>query len=132
MTIPTAARAIAAKVSEAFTADQELVMLMNAAQRRLCNANGDPWSGLHPDAIGLLYGDIPASAIPADGAIRSEVTAVMADALRLTETGDLSERYAAIETAALLSVQRIHENPPCVCRLHARRRGAPPARRRCR
>jgi hypothetical protein len=108
MTIPATARAIAAKVSHAFTADQELVMLMNAAQRQLCDANRDLWSGVHPDAIALLYGDMPASAIQADGAIRSEVTAVMADALRLTEAGDLSERYAAIETAALLSVQRIH------------------------
>lgn len=108
MTIPTAARAIAAKVSEAFMADQELVMLMNAAERRLRDANRDLWSGLHPDAIALLYGDTHASAIQADGGVRSEVTAAMADALRLTEAGDLSERYAAVETAALLSVQRIH------------------------
>ena len=40
-----------------FESDVQLAERLNGAQRRLRHANDQLWSGLHPDAIGLVYDD---------------------------------------------------------------------------
>jgi hypothetical protein len=49
------ARALAAQLSVLFERDSGIVARLNDAQRRLAGANERLWSGLAPDALGLLY-----------------------------------------------------------------------------
>jgi len=73
--VPVRARGLASRLSALFERDVEIVKRLNDAQRRLCNANERLWSGLSPDAFGLIYdGSAPAGA--------SRIAAVMADARR--------------------------------------------------
>lgn len=59
--VSAAARELAARLSVLFERDVEIVQRLNDAQRRLLGANDRLWSGLDPDALGLLYdGAVPA------------------------------------------------------------------------
>ena len=49
--VPAPARQLAGRLAEAFEQDQALAEQQNSAQHRLQAANGDLWSGLHPDAL---------------------------------------------------------------------------------
>jgi hypothetical protein len=53
--VSAAARELAARLSALFERDVEIVQWLNDAQRRLLGANDRLWSGLNPDAFGLLY-----------------------------------------------------------------------------
>ena len=53
--VPAGARALAARLAALFAADREIVVRLNDAQHRLAAANGRLWSGLAPDAFGLIY-----------------------------------------------------------------------------
>ena len=68
----------------------------------LQTTNARLWSGLHPNALALLYDDMHSIGIGAPGAIRSEVAAVMIDALR----DDAGQHQ--LETTVLRLVQEIH------------------------
>jgi hypothetical protein len=73
--VPAPARGLASRLSALFERDVEVVKRLNDAQRRLYNANERLWSGLSPDAFGLIYdGSAPAGA--------SQIAALMADARR--------------------------------------------------
>jgi hypothetical protein len=61
--VPAHARELAARLSALFERDVEIVKRLNDAQRRLANANERLYSGLAPDAFGLLYDDNAAAAI---------------------------------------------------------------------
>jgi hypothetical protein len=100
--VPTKARELAGELADAFARDQQLARQLNDAQQRLQSANARLWSGLHPDALGLLYDDTHAIGIDTPGAIRSEVAAVMIDALR----NGADEQQ--LETTVLAPVQEIH------------------------
>jgi hypothetical protein len=52
---PARARELAARLSALFCRDVEFVEWLNDAQRRLRDANERLWSGLSPDAFGLIY-----------------------------------------------------------------------------
>jgi hypothetical protein len=93
---------LAGRLADAFEHDQALAEQQNDAQHRLQAANGDLWSGLHPDALGLLYDDTHAAGIIEPAPTRSRITAVMADA-RSAGADD-----EAIETGVLAAVQEIH------------------------
>lgn len=55
------ARALAAQLAALFETDSQIAGRLNDAQRRLRDANDRLWSGLAPDAFGLLYdGHAPA------------------------------------------------------------------------
>jgi hypothetical protein len=59
--VPARARELAAGLSALFDRDVEIVGRLNDAQRRLREANERLWSGLAPDAFGLIYdGQAPA------------------------------------------------------------------------
>ena len=59
--VPAYARALAARLSALFDKDSRIVARLNGAQRRLRHANDRLWSGLAPDAFGLIYdGSAPA------------------------------------------------------------------------
>jgi len=53
--VPAGARALAAQLAALFEADCEIVARLNDAQHRLAGANRRLWSGLAPDAFGLIY-----------------------------------------------------------------------------
>jgi hypothetical protein len=53
--VPVQARALAARLSALFDTDAGIVGGLNDAQHRLQDANDRLWSGLHPDALGLIY-----------------------------------------------------------------------------
>jgi len=54
--VPERARELAGRLSALFERDVEIVGRLNDAQRRLHGANELLWSGLSPDAFGLVYG----------------------------------------------------------------------------
>ena len=59
--VPARVRALAAELARLFETDQEIVERLNDAQHRLAAANDRLWSGLAPDAFGLIYdGTAPA------------------------------------------------------------------------
>lgn len=90
---PARARELAARLAVLFGRDVEIVERLNDAQRRVRDANERLWSGLSPDAFGLVY----------DGAAiagQSQVVALVSDALR--SGGPESE------TAVLGALQQIH------------------------
>jgi hypothetical protein len=55
--LPARAREVAAKLARLFASDVQLAERLNDAQRRLRRANDRLLSGLHPDALGLVYDD---------------------------------------------------------------------------
>jgi hypothetical protein len=59
--VPARARELAGAISALFTRDAAIVARLGDAQQRLRAANERLWSGLHPDAIGVLYDGIAAS-----------------------------------------------------------------------
>jgi hypothetical protein len=101
-TVPARARELASSLAALFERDSQIVKRLNDAQTRLQDANLRLWSGLHPDALALLYDDTHAAAIAADGGIRSEINAVMIGQLH-DGAGDRE-----LETAVLKVVQEIH------------------------
>jgi hypothetical protein len=100
--VPDAARRLAGQLADAFEQDRGLAEQLTAAQHRLQGANEKLWSGLHPDALGLLYDDTHAVGIGEPATVRSQVTAVMADA-RGAGAGE-----AGVETVVLQAVQEVH------------------------
>src|SRR4051794_23037777 len=53
--VPALARELAARLSALFERDVTIVGRLNDAQHRLADANERLWSGLSPDAFGLIY-----------------------------------------------------------------------------
>ncbi len=97
--VPEAARQLAGRLAEAFEQDRGLAEQLNDCQDRLRAGNGQLWSGVHPDALGLLYDDTAAVGVY-DGA--SVITGGMIDALRAGLPA------AEVEAAALLGLQEAH------------------------
>ena len=90
---PARACELAACVSALFERDVEIVGRLNDVQRRLHDANEGLWSGLSPDAFGLLYdGAAPAG--------QSAIAALMSDAL--------SSGRPESRTAVLGALQQAH------------------------
>jgi hypothetical protein len=79
--VPARARELAGALSMLFTRDAAIVAQLSDAQRRLRAANERLWSGLHPDAIGVLYDGVGASGSSAIAALmgdgRPDATAVL-------------------------------------------------------
>jgi hypothetical protein len=89
--VPVRARALAGRLAALFERDVEIVERLNSAQRRLCDANERLWSGLTPDAFGLIYdGAAPAG--------RSQIAELLGDA-----GGEPAARAAALE-----ALQQVH------------------------
>jgi hypothetical protein len=70
--VPARARELAGAISALFTRDAAIVARLNDAQQRLRRTNDQLWSGLHPDALGLLYDGIAASGSSAIAALDSD------------------------------------------------------------
>ena len=95
--VPEAAHRLAAELADAFETDRGLAERLKAAQHRLRAANGRLWSGLHPDALGLVYDDGAAV-----GQGSSAVAEGIVDAVR--SGGSAAE----IEAAVLGELQEAH------------------------
>jgi len=86
--VPAHARELAVELSALFERDVTIVRRLSDAQHRLIDANERLWSGLSPDAIGLIYdGAGPAGA---------------------SEIGALMDGACAGEVAVLAVLQEIH------------------------
>lgn len=77
--VPEAARQLAGRLVEVFEQDRGLAERLTDCQHRLQAANGQLWSGLHPDALGLIYDDTAAVGVHQG---RSVIAGAMIDALR--------------------------------------------------
>lgn len=86
--LPAHARELAARLCELFEHDQVIVRQLREAQHRLSEANQRLWSGLHPDALALIYNETA----PAG---RSQIAALLATA-------------SDPEAAVLCALQRAH------------------------
>jgi hypothetical protein len=85
--VSACARELAARLSALFERDVEIVERLNDAQRRLRVANDRLWSGVHPDALGLVY-DGAAAVGPGESAIAGRMSAALSasGARRRSET----------------------------------------------
>ena len=93
LTVPARARELAARLSALFERDVEIVGRLNEAQSRLRDANERLWSGLAPDAFGLVYdGSVPAG--------QSQIAKLMSDA---RSAGGLDT-----DVAVLGALQQVH------------------------
>lgn len=91
--VPTPARELAARLAALFERDVEIVERLNDAQGRLRDANERMWSGLSPDAFGLLYdGVAPAG--------ESQIARLVGDARSASGAGS--------QTDLLQALQQIH------------------------
>ncbi len=97
--VPARARELAVRLSALFRSDCQLAGLLNEAQDRLRHANDGLWSGLHPDALGLVYDDAHQVAI---GQGTNSIAGRMMDPLRV------GGREREVETAVLAALQQIH------------------------
>lgn len=97
--VPAQGRKLAAELAVLFEQDRRLVLQLNEAARRLRSANGRLWSGLHPDAIELLYENTDPLAI-SRGA--SAIAGIIADAIRA------GAAEHEVETAVLPALQETH------------------------
>lgn len=77
--VPAHARGLAARLSALFQRDVEIVKQLNDAHHRLDNANERLFSGLAPDAYGVLYDDAAAAAIATSPIAASPIAALIRD-----------------------------------------------------
>jgi len=94
---PEAAQRLAAELADAFETDRGLAEQQNSAQDRLRAANDRLWSGLHPDALGLVY-DGPA-------AVGQGASAVAEDVVDAVRAGGSA---AEVEASVLGELQEVH------------------------
>lgn len=88
--MPALARELAGRLSALFERDVEIVGRLNDAQCRLQSANERLWSGLSPDAFGLVYD----GSAPAGG---GQIAAMTADARRTGEPDTSVAALAALQ-----------------------------------
>ncbi len=93
------ARRLARPLAEAFDSDQRLAVRQNDALGRLRAGNEQLWSGLHPDALGLLNDDMSAVAI---GAGSSVIAGLASDSIRFGHS------VADAEAVLLPKLQEVH------------------------
>jgi len=97
--VPATAQRLAEQLAEAFEQDRQLAEALNAAQRRLQEGNSRLWSGLHPDALGLLYDDTAVVGVRQGASV---IAGQMVDALRAGGS------EAEAEASVLPSLQEAH------------------------
>ncbi|MEO8969580.1 MAG: hypothetical protein ABI427_18860 [Solirubrobacteraceae bacterium] len=97
--VPEAARQLAARLADAFETDRGLAEQLNDCQDRLRDGNGQLWTGLHPDALGLLYDDTAAVGVYEGSSV---ITGRMIDALHAGLPA------AEVEAAVLPGLQEAH------------------------
>ncbi|MHB1569203.1 MAG: hypothetical protein ACYC0H_08365 [Solirubrobacteraceae bacterium] len=97
--VPERARQLAGRLAEAFDYDQRLAVRQSAALDRLREGNEQLWSGLHPDALGLLNDDTSAEAI---GEGSSVIAGLVSDSIRFGHS------VAEAEAVLLPKLQEVH------------------------
>ncbi len=95
--VPEVAQRLASELADAFETDRGLAEQLTAAQHRLQAANGRLWSGLHPDALGLVYDGAAAA-----GQGSSAVAEGIVDAVRAGGS------EADVEASVLGGLQEVH------------------------
>ena len=101
--VPEAAQQLASELADAFETDRGLAEQLTAAQHRLQAANDRLWSGLHPDALGLVYDGAAAAGQGSSAIGEGIVDAVRADGstaeVEAVVLGELQEVHWAIHRA---------------------------------
>jgi hypothetical protein len=90
------ARQLAGQLADAFAQDQALAEQQTVCQDRLRAGNDRLWSGLHPDALGLIYDDAAA------GGGESLIAESVVDAVAAGLPG------AEVQAAVLAGLQQAH------------------------
>lgn len=98
--LPETIRQLAGQLADAFETDRGLAEQQNACQDQLRAANGRLWSGLHPDALGLVYDGSAAAAGVGEGS--SVIAESVLDALAA------GLPTAEVEAAVLSGLQEAH------------------------
>ncbi len=101
--VPEAARRLGGELADAFEQDRGLAEQLNDCQHRLQAANARLWSGLHPDALGLMYDDTAAAVGAGQGS--SALADSVVDAVRAVRAGGAA---AEVEAAVLPGLQEAH------------------------
>lgn len=96
--VPARARQLASRLAALFESDSRIAVRLNDAQRRLRSANDQLWSGLHPDALGLVY----------DDAHRVAIAHGTSSIGRMIDAPRVGGREREVETAVLEALQQIH------------------------
>ncbi len=97
--VPEAARQLAARLVDAFETDRGARRAAERLPGPAAGANGQLWTGLHPDALGLLYDDTAAVGVYEGSSV---ITGRMIDALH----ADLPA--SDVEAAVLPGLQEAH------------------------
>ena len=97
--LPARVVELAAELARLFESDVQLAERLNDAQRRLREANDWLWSGLHPDALGLVFDDVR-------GLARDAGASTLAAPIIAALDGGGGERKAG--TALLAALQQAH------------------------
>jgi hypothetical protein len=93
---PEAAQRLAGELADAFETDRGLAEQLTAAQHRLQAANDRLWSGLHPDALGLVY----------DGAVAGRGASVIVEGIGAAVRSGAAA--ADVEAVMLSGLQEAH------------------------
>ena len=97
--VPEPARELGAEIAALFEHDSRLIRCLNETSRRLAEANGRLWSGLHPDALALLYENTDRRSIVRGSSV---IAGAVIDAIK---AGD--DEFD-VETGVLLVLQQTH------------------------
>jgi integrase len=97
--VPDAAWQLGGQLADAFEQDRTLAEQLNDAQHRLQAANGQLWTGLHPNALRLVYDARAAVGVEERASV---ITGRMIDALRSGLPA------AEVEAAVLPCLQEAH------------------------
>ncbi len=131
--VPEAAHRLAAELADAFETDRGLAERLKACQRRLRAANGRLWSGLHPDARGLVYDDVAAvgqgSSAVAEGIVDAVRSGGSAAEIEAAVLGELQEAHWTIHRARADRSVRLRAGRRRVDRAGGPPGGRAPARR---
>ncbi len=101
--VPETAQRLAGELGDAFEQDRALAERLTAAQHRLQAANERLWSGLHPDALGLVYDGAArvgqGSSAIAEGVVDAVRSGAAAAEVEAAVLGELQEAHWAIHRA---------------------------------
>jgi hypothetical protein len=97
--VPVGARELAGRLAALFERDVEIVKGLNDAQRRLRDANERLWSGLSPDAFGLVYDGVAPAGVSPIAKLIEDALSASAPESRAAVLGALGQTHGAIQRA---------------------------------
>jgi hypothetical protein len=97
--LPVGVRELAGRLAGLFERDVEIVKGLNDTQRRLRDANERLWSGLAPDAFGLVYDGVAPAGVSPMAKLIEDALCAGAPESRAVVLGALAQTHWAIHRA---------------------------------